>query len=624
MLWVKLKKECFGTVNDLYISTCYIPPEESNVYRNPRSSLFELDLFEKLSQDVMRFSSLGDVFLDGDFNARVGLRPDYVENFNLDRYVHMPFVDHESISGMSTRQSRDSTVNAFGKRLLSLCKENELLFIVNGRLEPGNYTCFNTLRNTSSSGVVDYLITSHETFRDITHMDIFELTEFSDHCPIEFGLNCEYSVLYHTDFLSYDKIVWDNCNPIRLEHTLNDKKYMFDELLRRLESGNIDTDTYVDDLSNIIYEISFQLHGRTCRVVPSNSKLKNSQWFNIFCKESNKSFIFSKRDFRSNPTEQNRQNFLQKRRIYCKAKLTAKNHYFNNERRKISQLHKTSPRKFWKHVNKFMKNDANCRDGLSLEEFVNNFKNISNTPSIDSSTEPFNFDPDVIFIEEFDKPFTLEEISKTISLLHRHKSADFDKNVADFIIDSNVFITTYLVSISNKIFDSGKYPEKWCKGVIIPLHKKGNLLNTANCRGITVINVMAKIFSLALRNRLNNWCESEHVFNESHFGFRNNRSTTDCVYLLHSIIRNILYKHFKLYCAFIDYQMAFDTVIRDALWSKSMRLGISCKMLDMFKAIYHSVKSCVKISPYTDFSEMFDVTIRLKQGEPLSFHSIYT
>ena len=41
-------------------------------------------------------------------------------------------------------------------------------------------------------------------------------------------------------------------------------------------------------------------------------------------------------------------------------------------------------------------------------------------------------------------------------------------------------------------------------------------------------------------------------------------------------------------------------------------------MLDMLKAIYFSVKSCVKISAYTDFSEMFDVTIGLKQGEPLS------
>ena len=65
---------------------------------------------------------------------------------------------------------------------------------------------------------------------------------------------------------------------------------------------------------------------------------------------------------------------------------------------------------------------------------------------------------------------------------------------------------------------------------------------------------MAKIFSLALRNSLNNCCESENVFKESQFGFRNSHSKTDCVYLLHSITKNILHKKSRLKCAFIDYQ----------------------------------------------------------------------
>ena len=54
-------------------------------------------------------------------------------------------------------------------------------------------------------------------------MNIFELTECSDHCPIEFYLNCEYSVLYHTNFLTYDNIVWDNCYPLSIENMLNNK-----------------------------------------------------------------------------------------------------------------------------------------------------------------------------------------------------------------------------------------------------------------------------------------------------------------------------------------------------------------------------------------------------------------
>ena len=101
-----------------------------------------------------------------------------------------------------------------------------------------------------------------------------------------------------------------------------------------------------------------------------------------------------------------------------------------------------------------MKNDAKCRDGPSIEEFINHFKNISDTPDIDFSTDPSNFEPDELSIEEIDKPFTAEEITKTINLLHRHKSADFDKNAADIFIDFNTFITTYLVTYFNKLFSS--------------------------------------------------------------------------------------------------------------------------------------------------------------------------
>ena len=73
-----------------------------------------------------------------------------------------------------------------------------------------------------------------------------------------------------------------------------------------------------------------------------------------------------------------------------------------------------------------------------------------------------------------------------------------------------------------------------------------------------------------------------------------------------------------MYCAFIDYQMAFDTVIRDALWIKLIQEGFSCKVINMLKSIYSNNKSCVKWASSIDISELFDVTLELKQGEPLS------
>ena len=126
----------------------------------------------------------------------------------------------------------------------------------------------------------------------------------------------------------------------------------------------------------------------------------------------------------------------------------------------------------------------------------------------------------------------------------------------------------FLVKNFNYIYEKGTYPDSWCNGAIVPIFKKGDKNVASNYRGITLINIIAKIFSITLRNRINSWCENENTFNTSQFGFRDNRSTIDCIFILHSIIQNIINNKSKLYCVFIDYEKAFDTVIHEALWVK--------------------------------------------------------
>ena len=148
-------------------------------------------------------------------------------------------------------------------------------------------------------------------------------------------------------------------------------------------------------------------------------------------------------------------------------------------------------------------------------------------------------------------------------------------------------------------------------------YKKGDKNDPSNYRGITLCNITSKIFSLLLRNRLNRWSENNDVFSDCQFGFRDNHSTTDAIFILHSVIQKVLSKQAKLWCVFIDYQRAFDSVNREALWYKLIQSGISCKMINMIKCMYGKVQSCVKLSS-VNISDFFDVTIGLKQGEPLS------
>ena len=491
IIWFKLKKEHFGSENDIYICTCYIPPEDSCVYRNANSDLFQYDFFEQLNSDIIKYSDYGDLYLTGDFNARTSDQPDTVEHSNLDRYVDLP-AGSSTDQYIPARKSKDSGVNSFGRKLLSLCKENSIV-IANGRIEPGDYTCNNMAHNRNAASVVDYLITNYNNFTCVADMKILELTEFSDHAPIEFSLAVENAYFYKHDILTYDEIIWSDTNAQVFTDILNDKKHIFDEISRQFLAEETDINSCIDSLSSVIYDISFQVNGHKFTSRANNSKMTKSVWFNDMCKEAKTRFYECKREFKNNPTDENKLNFLMSRREFNDAKRKAKRLFHYNEKQKLLSLSKSNTRKFWKYINKFKNTckSKNDNSDISLEEFTEHFKSLSNISfgnfQQDESNTTLNHDE--VNIEELDCPFTNEELLKAISTLKRNKSSDYDGNVADFFIECKDFISPYLLTIFNKIYESGIYPDSWCKGVIVPIFKKGDSGNPGNYRGITLINI---------------------------------------------------------------------------------------------------------------------------------------
>ena len=127
----------------------------------------------------------------------------------------------------------------------------------------------------------------------------------------------------------------------------------------------------------------------------------------------------------------------------------------------------------------------------------------------------------------------------------------------------------------------------------------------------------SKIFSNLLDTQLRTWAEENHVLSEMQFGFRKQESTIDCVFVLSSIINKIVTKEKKkMYCAFVDFKKAFDLVYRDGIWYKLLQSGASSKFVNMLKAIYKKVKSCIKV--HGNLSRYFESYMGVKKGEPLS------
>ena len=78
--------------------------------------------------------------------------------------------------------------------------------------------------------------------------------------------------------------------------------------------------------------------------------------------------------------------------------------------------------------------------------------------------------------------------------------------------------------------------------------------------------MIAKLFAMILDHRVAVWAEDEGIKAKGQAGFRKDFCTTDCIFLLKSLIDKQKQAHGKLYCCFVDSEKAFDTVPCGLLW----------------------------------------------------------
>lgn len=96
-------------------------------------------------------------------------------------------------------------------------------------------------------------------------------------------------------------------------------------------------------------------------------------------------------------------------------------------------------------------------------------------------------------------PVTIDKMKASINSLSTRKSAGYDnispqlmKSISDHIADK----LAYLINLS---FAKGEFPKDLKKGIVIPLHKKGDKENTDNYRPVTLLSIFSKVFEKAMK-----------------------------------------------------------------------------------------------------------------------------
>ena len=270
-----------------------------------------------------------------------------------------------------------------------------------------------------------------------------------------------------------------------------------------------------------------------------------------------------------------------------------------------------NPKEYWKYIKSLDK--SKNASYPPLDSLYEHFRNIN------KSNEPHeNFETqDGAENEILNKHISAEEICKCIKNLKNGKCPGEDQILNEYIKSTqHIFLPIY-VKLFNTVFDSGIIPSAWLEGIIRPIYKnKGDIKNVENFRPITILSCLGKLFTSMLNNRLTEFVDKNNELSENQAGFRKGYGTTDHIFVLNSLIEIMKKTKQKLFCAFIDFSQAFDSIWRGGLWRKLIFKSVNGKFFKIVYNMYENIKSCVRINNET--SAFFPSECGVRQGENLS------
>lgn len=295
------------------------------------------------------------------------------------------------------------------------------------------------------------------------------------------------------------------------------------------------------------------------------------------------------------------------------------NNYSNYQKDIEDEIRKTSksnPKPFWNILKKIDKTTKGGELDLTIDEIHEYFKKLSYD---NEQVEEFVL-PEITenqYENILNCRISPDEIIIAIKKISNNKSCGFDNIINEYIKSSVDIMLPIYVDLFNIVLDSGIIPESWNTGVIKPIYKnKGDKKDLDNYRAITLVSCLGKVFTSILNSRLYKLSDEINLISNAHAGFRKGHSTLDNIFILHALISIYLSSGRKLYCAFIDFRKAFDSVWRIGLWRKLIKSNITGKIFKVLFNMYSNTKSCVRNG--NEVTPMFTCNIGLKQGENCS------
>lgn len=553
-----------------------------NIYMRAENYLDELT---RLSNAIQRIQDVQDcgILLIGDMNARIGVKN------QLDEEV----LSHPSLS--AHRESVDKCCNKNGSALLDA-------------LEPLGFFALNGRAPSDSKGEFTFVAAPGASTIDMTWVNHAAADLIQDFNVSSMGTSDHLPIFLHLAGSQLEKDTNPRRSRLYRPRWNIDKSREFVSTMEREQCG---WTTSTEDMDRTLTS-SIKLAAEGACLLPKEktpTQISTQPWFNKACASTKRDLNHAIKLWHKTRENDCKQEYIKTRNKHVQAVKKSKREYIEKMQDAIAMA--KNPADFWKAVNRYRRRKYTACP-ITIAEWTNFYKQIFSNPPNKQDIYQGCAHP------VLDAEITMSEVKAVIKRLKNNKTPGPNSLSNEFYKALPIKWLWHITRLYNKALTTNIIPAEWTKSELIMIHKKGDVLDPGNYRGIALTNSIAKIFTSILARRISDWCEQAGIFPESQAGFRRDRGCEDDVFVLQAKVTAALSRpKGKLFVAFVDLKRAFDSINHGILWHKLYLAGISPQLIRTLQNFYQKACFRIKLGPGEE-SEYIGITEGVFQGDPLS------
>ena len=521
LLWIAVGKE-----EPWYIAAVYIAPRKTDEY---------FRVMEEVQEDVGKWR--GRVVVLGDFNSRVGELPNVMIDGEDDDRVECK------------RQSKDKKTDWRGKYLMREMNASGLV-VVNGVKEEAEWTSVQVKRKKEGTGcsVIDLVCVAWEAWHEWGEMKVWDMAEAglqADHRMVTGRLKTtrkkedKKKVSEKKAWRRRDKgdmTFWEELEEVsemmmgRWCDELVDKIGKWEE-----EKKQVCEELWQDWLSMHNWVAEQGIGYQKARKKKGDKKMKRNKEIGEMVKVKN--------EVRQQLAEEKREEEREKLWALHEELKQRIRRRVRKERRKreaewsaeLEKVRVGDSREYWGKLrsmvgigkggrevpNEMRKGEGLVKGGEALGVWREAFEKLGRADGGDERYDRGFWEQTMEKVKEWgkgeevvgelDEPITMEEVKKAIQELRRGKAPGVDGVVNEVLKYGGVAMERALYMMFNVFFEKETVPVDWTRGLVVPLYKDGDKYVGDNYRGITLLSVVGKLYTVVLNKRLSKWCEKKGV-----------------------------------------------------------------------------------------------------------------